>query len=250
MKPKKAPYGLNVLPSLFSLTNLFFGFMSVLLTFHGRYRGAAALIIIAALMDGLDGLVARATHTPSDFGIELDSLADAVSFGLATSILIYYWGMEMAGPPAVFFSFVFLTAGVLRLARYNVRSHVPSDRKHYQGLTVPSAAMFMAAVVNFHPVPLAARESGFLVAVLTLVISLFMVSTFPYRNFVKAFMGRRINIRTALIVAVSLFGVLFYARYVLLLFFGLNVLSGPTLALARAFKKHPKKKPEPKVIPS
>jgi len=242
MKPKKAPSGLNLLPSLFSLTNLFFGFMSVLLTFHGRYRMAAFLIIVAALMDGLDGLVARATHTPTDFGIELDSLADAVSFGLATSVLLYYWGMEMAGPPAVFFSFVFLTAGVLRLARYNVRSHVPSDRKHYQGLTVPSAAMFMAAIVNFHPVPLAARESGFLVAVLTLLISLFMVSTFPYRNFIKAFMGQRINIRTALFVAVSLFGVLFYTRYFLLVFFGINVLSGPAAAFVRVFKKRPRRK--------
>lgn len=250
MKPKKAPSGLKVIPSLFSLTNLFFGFMSVLLTFHGRYRMAAFLIIIAALMDGLDGLVARVTHTPSDFGIELDSLADAVSFGLATSILLYYWGMEMAGPPAVFFSFVFLTAGVLRLARYNVRSHVPSDRKHYQGLTVPSAATFMAAIVNFHPVPLAARESGFLVAVLTLVISLFMVSTLPYQNFIKSFMAHRINIRTALVLAVSLFGVLFYTRYFLLFFFGLNVLSGPIDALVRALKKHPRKKAEPKVIPS
>ncbi|OGD28400.1 MAG: hypothetical protein A2V57_04205 [Candidatus Aminicenantes bacterium RBG_19FT_COMBO_65_30] len=250
MKVKKAYQGVMVLPSLFSLTNLFFGFMSVLLTFQGRYRMAAFLIIIAALMDGLDGLVARAMHAPSDFGVELDSLADAVSFGLATSILLYYWGMEMAGPPAVFFSFVFLTAAVLRLARYNVRSRVPSDRKHYQGLTVPSAAMFMAAVVNFHPVPLATRESGFLVAVLTLVVSLFMVSTFPYRNFIKAFIGHRIDIRNALIVAISLFGVLFYTRYFLLLFFGLNVLSGPTVALVRAFKKHPRKKTEPKVIPS
>jgi CDP-diacylglycerol--serine O-phosphatidyltransferase len=117
MKPKKPNYGLSVLPSLFSLTNLFFGFMSVLLTFQGRYRMAALLIIIAALMDGLDGLVARATNTPSDFGIELDSLADAISFGLATSLLLYYWGMAMAGPPAVFFRFIFLTAGVRRLAR-------------------------------------------------------------------------------------------------------------------------------------
>jgi len=248
MRTKRTPPGLSFLPSLFSLTNLFFGFMSVLMTFHGRYRTAALLIIIAALMDGLDGLVARATHTPSDFGIELDSLADAVSFGLATSVLLYYWGMEMAGPPAVFFSFVFLTAGVLRLARYNVRSHVPSDRKHYEGLTVPSAAMFMAAVVNFHPVPLATRASGFVIAVLTLVISLFMVSTFPYRNYIKAFMSRRIDIRTALFVAVSLFGVLFYTRYFLLLYFGLNVLSGPTAAVVRAAKKHPRKKPESKTV--
>jgi len=250
MKSKKPPKGVMVLPSLFSLTNLFFGFMSVLLTFQGRYRMAAFLIIIAALMDGLDGLVARATHTPSDFGVELDSLADAVSFGLATSVLLYFWGMEMAGPPAVFFSFIFLTAGVLRLARYNVRSRVPSDRKHYQGLTVPSAAMFMAAVVNFHPVPLATRQSGFLVAVLTLVVSLCMVSTFPYRNFVKAFIGHRIDIRTALFLAVSLFCVLFYMRIFLLLYFGLNVLSGPTVALVRAFRKQPRKKPEPKEIPS
>lgn len=243
MKQKKPIYGLNVLPSLFSLTNLFFGFMSILLTFQGHYRSAAILIIIAALMDGLDGLVARATHTPSDFGIELDSLADAISFGLATSLLLYYWGMEMAGPPAVFFSFVFLCAGVLRLARYNVRSHVPSDRKHYQGLTVPSAAIFMASLVNFHPVPLAARESGFLIAVITLVASLFMVSTFPYQNFIKAFIGRRVSIRTGLIVAIVLFGVLFYARYFLLLFFGLNVLSGPAVALVKAFKKAPRRKP-------
>jgi CDP-diacylglycerol--serine O-phosphatidyltransferase len=250
MKVKKPSKGVLVLPSLFSLTNLFFGFMSVLMTFHGRYKMAAFLIIIAALMDGLDGLVARAMHAPSDFGVELDSLADSVSFALATSVLLYFWGMEMAGPPAVFFSFIFLTAGVLRLARYNVRSRVPSDRKHYQGLTVPSAAMFMAAVVNFHPIPLATRQSGFLVAVLTLIVSLCMVSTFPYRNFVKAFTGHRIDIRTALFLAVSLFGVLFYTRLFLLLYFGLNVLSGPTIALVRAFRKQLRKKPEPKVIPS
>jgi CDP-diacylglycerol--serine O-phosphatidyltransferase len=132
-------------------------------------------------MDGLDGLVARATHTPSDFGIELDSLADAVSFGLATSLLLYYWGMEMAGPPAVFFSFVFLTAGVLRLARYNVRSRVPSDRKHYQGLTVPSAAMFRPCVGSPRP----AGDAGISHRRrLTLIICL--ISTFPTGT-IKAF---------------------------------------------------------------
>jgi phosphatidylserine synthase len=110
--------------------------------------------------------------------------------------------------------------------------------------------MFMCAIVNFHPVPLAIRESGFLVAVAMLLVSLCMVSTLPYPNFIKAFIGQRINIRTALVVAVSLFGVLFYARYFMLLYFGLNVLSGPTVALVRLLKKHPRKKTEPKVIPS
>ncbi|MBM3306551.1 MAG: CDP-diacylglycerol--serine O-phosphatidyltransferase, partial [Candidatus Aminicenantes bacterium] len=145
MKIKESQKGLFFLPSLFSVVNLFFGFMSILLTFHGRYRTAAVWIILAALMDALDGLVARATNTPSDFGVELDSLADAVSFGLATSVLLYFWGLEILGPPGIFFSFIFLTAGVLRLARYNVKTRIPTDRKHYQGLTVPSAAFFMAA---------------------------------------------------------------------------------------------------------
>jgi CDP-diacylglycerol--serine O-phosphatidyltransferase len=99
-------------------------------------------------------------------------------------------------------------------------------------------------------VPLATREAGFAVAVLTLLVSLCMVSTIPYRNFVKALLGHRVNIRTALVVSISLVGVLFYARYFLLLFFGLNVLSGPTVALVRMVKKRPRKKAEPKAIPS
>ena len=86
-------------------------------------------------------------------------------------------------------------------------------------------------------------------AVVTLLVSLCMVSTIPYRNFVKAFIGHRIDIRNALIVAILLVGVLFYPRYFLLIYFGLNVLSGPTVALFRAVKKRPRKKTEPKAIP-
>ena len=250
MKVKKNYGEMYLLPSLFSLTNLFFGFLSIQMSLHGRYRWAAFWIIVAAIMDGFDGIVARATKSQSDFGIELDSLADAVSFGAATSTLIFLWGLHRTGAPGMFFSFVFLAAGVLRLARYNVRTKALPDRKYYQGLTVPSAAMFMSAIVNFHPAPLATREAGFLVAVAMLVVSLCMVSSLPYPNFVKAFIGQRVNIRTGLFVAVSLFGVLFYARYFLLLYFGLNVLSGPTVALVRALKKRPRKKTEPKVIPS
>ncbi len=250
MKAKKLSKGIFLVPSIFTLTNLFFGFMSILLTFHGRYKMAAFWIILAAIMDGMDGLVARATKTPSDFGIELDSLSDAVSFGLATSVLLYFWGMKLAGTPGIFFSFLFLTAGVLRLARYNVRTRAVPDRKHYQGLTVPSAAIFMGSLVVFHPAPLETRELAFGLAVLTLFIALCMVSTFPYRNYMKVRSSNRIDILTALLLAVSLVGVIFYTRIFLLVFFSLNVLSGPLSAISKSLKKAPQKKRAVKEIPS
>lgn len=252
MNKKKLQKGIFVVPSLFTLTNLFFGFLSLLLTYHGRYRMAAFWIVIAAIMDGMDGLVARAMKAPSDFGIELDSLSDAISFGLATSVLLYFWGMKLAGPSALFFSFLFLTAGVLRLARYNVRTKSLPDRRFYQGLTVPSAAIFMGSLVIFHPAPLETREAAIGLAGLTFFIAICMVSTFPYRNYTKVLQAHRIDILTALLMAVSLAALIFYPRAALLFFAGLNVVSGPLTAASRALKKSPKKekKSAPKEIPS
>jgi len=94
MKVKKRYGEMFLLPSLFSLTNLFFGFLSIHMSLHGRFRWAAFWIIVAAIMDGFDGIVARATKAQSDFGIELDSLVDSASFGVAASLLIYLWGMK------------------------------------------------------------------------------------------------------------------------------------------------------------
>jgi len=250
MTTPKLRKGIYFVPSLFTLTNLFFGFMSILLTYHGRYRLAAVWIAVAALMDGMDGLVARAMKAPSDFGIELDSLSDAVSFGLATSVLLYFWGMKLAGPPAVFFSFLFLTAGVLRLARYNVRTKSIPDRRYYQGLTVPSAALFMSTLVFFHPAPLETTELAVGLAALTVLIALCMVSTFPYRNYMKVRRSHRIDILTALLLAVSLAGFIFYPRVALLLLASLNVFSGPVTALVRLAKKSLKKRPSAKELPS
>jgi CDP-diacylglycerol--serine O-phosphatidyltransferase len=250
VKTKKLQKGIFFIPSLFTLTNLFFGFMSILLTYHGRYKMAAMWIIIAALMDGMDGLVARAMKAPSDFGIELDSLSDAVSFGLATSVLLYFWGMKLAGPSAIFFSFLFLTAGVLRLARYNIRTKSLPDRRFYQGLTVPSAAIFMSSMVIFHPAPLETRELAVGLAVLTVLIALCMVSTFPYRNYTKILQSHRIDILATLLLAVTLAGFIFYPRFALLFFAGTNVVTGPVTALARVVKGGPKKKTAAKEIPS
>ncbi|NMC66119.1 MAG: CDP-diacylglycerol--serine O-phosphatidyltransferase, partial [Acidobacteria bacterium] len=153
VKIKKPVSTIYFLPSLLTLTNLFFGFLSLTSTFYGRYRWAALWIIFAACLDGLDGLVARATKTSSDFGLQLDSLADAVSFGISTSLLIYFWALKPARYAGFFFSFLFAAAGLLRLARFNVKTKSVPDKRYYQGLTVPSAAIFMASLVIFRPVP-------------------------------------------------------------------------------------------------
>jgi len=225
--------GLFLLPSLFTLTNLYLGYLSIVATFQGRFRTAALLIIVAALMDGLDGIVARAAHTGSEFGIQLDSLSDAVSFGVATPLLLYFWGLRLDGRAGVFFSFLFLTAGVLRLARYNVRTKSQPDRKSYQGLTVPSAAMFMASLVFAHPEPLEGPGLGAALALLTTAVALCMVSTIKYRNFLNVSLRRRIDIRTALMLAVVLAGLLFATGEALVAFFGINVASGPIGSLVR-----------------
>jgi CDP-diacylglycerol--serine O-phosphatidyltransferase len=250
MKVKKNYGEMYLLPSLFSLTNLFFGFLSIQMSLRGHFRWAAFWIIVAAVMDGFDGIVARATKSQSDFGIELDSLADAVSFGAAASVLIFRWGLARAGAPGLFLSFVFLAAGILRLARYNVRTKSIPDRRFYQGLTVPSAAMFMSAWPFFQPAPLQNRETAFLFALLAVFVSFCMISTLPYRNFTNLVFNRKIDIRTALFLAIVLSGLVFYPKHFLLVSFSLNVLSGPVIATARALRKTPRRRPRRKEIPS
>lgn len=246
IKIKEPIRTIPLLPSLITLTNLFFGFMSILFTFYGRYRMAALWIIIAAIMDGLDGLVARVIKASSDFGIELDSLCDSVSFGLATSILLYFWGLKDAGAAGVFLSFVFLTAALLRLARYNIKTRVQIDRRYYQGLTVPSAALFMSSIINFHKEPLSSHSESLLLAGLIIVVSFCMISTLPYRNFVKFLAGRRIDVKLLFLVAVVLAVVIFKTKLALMIIFGLNVLSGPLSAAFKLLKKRVQKQPSPR----
>jgi len=239
---KQASRAVFLLPSLFTLTNLYLGYLSIAATFEGRYRWAAIYIIIAAVMDGLDGLVARLIKATSDFGIQLDSLADTVSFGLATSFLIYIWGLWPTGAKMPFISFLFLTAGVLRLARYNIRTKSQTDRKTYQGLTVPSAAMFMASLVFAHPEPLETRPPAFLIGLLVVIISFFMVSTMRYPNLLSFSPRKKVDAKSLLIVAVFLGGLFLHADIFLVAFFTLNVLSGPALALAKLLQQNTRRR--------
>lgn len=248
--PKKKRRDLYFLPSLLSISSVFFGFMSIVASVGGRFSRAAFWIILAAMMDGLDGIIARAIHSSSEFGIQLDSLADVFAFGAAPSILLFLWGMQSAGPSAIIFCFLYLTAGILRLARYNVTSKSPSDRRFYIGLTIPSAATFMSSLVIFHPRALETKPEVFALILIAQAVAFLMISRIRYRNFLNFRLYQRIDLKTGLFIAVLIGSLLFYHRVFLILFFSFNVLSGPvTLLLERVGSRKAKKSRDPETVP-
>jgi CDP-diacylglycerol--serine O-phosphatidyltransferase len=216
-----------IFPNLITITYVFAGFLSVHATIQGRYSHAALFIIFAAVLDAFDGIAARATGTQSEFGAWLDSLADTFAFGASAAFLVYFWGLtHMATGHAVILSFLFLAAGMLRLAGTAVLPRVSPDRKFCLGLSVPCAAVICAGVVLNHPAPVRAGLPTFLLAVLMIVLSLLMVSSLPYRNLFHIDLRRKADIFTAMAATVIISACLLYPICFLILAF-VFLLSGP-----------------------
>ncbi|MCP3058164.1 CDP-diacylglycerol--serine O-phosphatidyltransferase [Myxococcus sp. K38C18041901] len=183
-----------VLPNLFTVTSIFCGFYAITLCAGEAdpvhlYQAALA-IFFAMFFDGFDGRVARLTKTQSDFGVQLDSLADVVSFGAAPALLVYKWALAPLGFAGLFISFAFAACGALRLARFNVlaaRNPHGGGGSFFVGLPIPLAAGMLVSVIISHHVasqgePL--QESAYVpVAVAVVGLSLLMVSTVRYRTF-------------------------------------------------------------------
>ena len=172
-----------LLPNLFTTAALFAGFYAIVQSMNGRYEIAAVSIFIAMVLDGLDGRVARLTHTQSEFGAEYDSLSDMVSFGVAPSILMYEWAFRDLGKWGWFAAFIYCTGAALRLARFNTNIDVV-DKRYFQGLPSPAAA---ALVAGFVWVMLDNKFTGYdlrwYAAALTVFAGLSMVSNFKYYSF-------------------------------------------------------------------
>ncbi|OGP12621.1 MAG: CDP-diacylglycerol--serine O-phosphatidyltransferase [Deltaproteobacteria bacterium RIFCSPLOWO2_02_FULL_50_16] len=141
--------GIYILPNLFTIASLFFGFYSILKSLNGSFRAAIIFILISGLFDLLDGRIARLTKSESDFGLELDSLVDLISFGVAPAILIYRASLSYFGRFGWLAAFLFIACGALRLARYNVQvSNV--EKRYFQGLPIPAAAGMVVTFVLFY----------------------------------------------------------------------------------------------------
>lgn len=174
--------GLFILPTLFTVGNLFCGYLSVWCSIRGTFETAAILIIAAAVLDMLDGRIARLTNSASRFGEEYDSLADLVSFGVAPAVLAYSWGLADFHRLGWMASFLFVVCGSMRLARFNIQTRV-TDKKYFIGLPIPAAAGTISTLVLATPERL---QSQFWMAgllVLTVILSYLMISTLKYRSF-------------------------------------------------------------------
>src|SRR6266513_1187066 len=175
--------GIYILPNLVTTGSLFAGFYSMVATMNGDFRTAAIWVLVSSIFDGLDGKVARLTGTSSKFGVEYDSLADLVSFGVAPGLLMYLWALRPFGRLGWLAAFLFVVCGALRLARFNVQVNTV-ESKRFVGLPIPAAASMVSATVLlfFH---LNWESSYKRVAILILIYSLafLMVSSVRYYSF-------------------------------------------------------------------
>lgn len=240
--------GVFLLPSLLTTTNIFCGFISIVMTFQLQFEKAALFIIVAGILDGLDGRIARLMNATTEFGGEFDSLADVVSFGLAPAFLIDVWGLSPLERYGWIVSFLFLVCGAVRLARFNIQ-HGASDRRWFVGLPIPMAAAVVAgSVLQFRARLVDPRLSG-LFAGLILVTSLMMVSRARYRSFKDIGLKSRRPFRAVVTIAAMLAVAALHPPLVLLIGAYAYLLSGPGtyfLSLLRGGSRQPAPQDDPR----
>jgi len=239
IKKEGSRRGIYILPNIFTSLNLFCGFYAVIASIDGKFVAAAVAIIIGVMFDILDGKIARATNTSSKFGIEYDSLADLMSFGLAPGVMIYLWALKPLGRIGWLAAFLFMACGALRLARFNSQvGTVSSD--YFVGLPIPGGAGMAATTVLFcHRFGISGKVNPILILILLYFLSFLMVSTIKYNSFKKPELFRKMNFNV--LVAVILILIFIAAQPSIALFIlGLAyVISGPFTAIRHhKQKKH------------
>lgn len=227
--------GVYLLPNLFTTAALFAGFYAIISGMKGNFEAAGLAIIVAQLLDGFDGRVARMTNTTSAFGVQYDSLSDMVSFGLAPALVIFSWGLEPLGKLGWAAAFLYAACAALRLARFNTQVEVV-DNKFFVGLASPPAAAILATTVWLWHDVVPPLEVSVLVALATICIGLLMVSSVSYTSF------KGVNFRGRVPFAVMLAALLIFTVViidpptVLLAMACLYCISGPAMAVFRFVK--------------
>ena len=199
-RPRRFRRGAYLLPSLFTVANMFCGWACIVFAMRGEYVTAAPFIGFAIVLDGLDGRVARATGATSDFGVEFDSLADVISFGVAPATLVFAWGLEPLGRLGWAVAFLWLAAAAVRLARFNIQGK-EADKRYFIGLPSPAAAGVPASTVFAYPVGFAEPGAALAALPIVLVPAALMVSRLRFRSFGALIPGRRRSYLTPLVIA-------------------------------------------------
>jgi CDP-diacylglycerol--serine O-phosphatidyltransferase len=236
------PRGIYLLPNLFTTGGLFGGFYAIIAASLGNFEAACIAIFIAGILDGVDGRVARMTNTQSEFGVQYDSLADLVSFGMAPALVMYHWAlsaMKLDGPiPGKIgwlVAFLYAACAALRLARFN--SQVGQvDKRWFIGLASPAAAGLMASFVwTFHDLGFSGTELRYVAAGVCIVAGLLMVSRVRYNSFKSGggVRAERVPFYTIVIAVAALIALWIDPPRVLLAAALLYALSGPVLWFRR-----------------
>jgi CDP-diacylglycerol--serine O-phosphatidyltransferase len=260
--PRQLRKGMYVLPSLFTTANIAFGYYAILQVINAtaaepwRFDNAAKAIGFAVLFDGLDGRIARMTGTSSDFGRELDSLADVITFGVAPALLAWMWGFRQLPAASLgqlytklvqfgaIASFLFLMAGASRLARFNIASNPqPSNpgrpgKKYFVGMPIPAGAGVVAAVVHFSAGdPIASWWTAITWMLMVVALGYLMVSTWRFYSFKDIDFRSRKPFRLVLLFALLFAAIRFYSQWVLFLIALLYLFSGVFWRLKWIFRR-------------
>jgi CDP-diacylglycerol--serine O-phosphatidyltransferase len=221
-KPAK---GIYILPNLFTTASLFAAFYAIIQSTVGNFSNAAIAVIVAAVLDMLDGRVARMTNTASDFGKEYDSLVDLVAFGLAPALILFEWGLQALGKAGWLVAFTYVATTALRLARFNTQEN-PSKR-YFQGLPCPAAAVLLAAGIwtaeSYLLSGTAYVATGF---ILMALLAFAMVSAMPYRSFKDLDLKHRVPFVAVLALVLGFVLISFDPPGVLFALFSTYALSG------------------------
>lgn len=238
--------GIYLLPNLFTTAALFAGFYAIVQAMNGHFELAAVAIFVAMVLDGLDGRVARLTHTQSAFGAEYDSLSDMVSFGVAPALIAYVWALKGMGKLGWIAAFIYCVGAALRLARFNTQLDV-ADKRYFQGLPSPAAAALIAGLVwVMNEYGVEGSDVKWLAFAVTLFAGLTMVSNVRYYS------GKDINLRRSvpfIVVFLIAMGFVLIAYSPPEMLFGvvaLYALSGYVMSAWTMLRKKPK---TPKVEP-
>jgi CDP-diacylglycerol---serine O-phosphatidyltransferase len=228
--------GVYILPNLFTTGNLFCGFWAIISVFHEKFEYAAYAILLASVFDVLDGKVARLSGATSKFGVQYDSLADLVSFGIAPALLAFSWALRPYGKFGWLAAFLFVVCGALRLARFNVQS-ASGEVKYFKGLPIPAAASMIALTILLY---LELIETGWVkdIAVLAMIyiLAFLMVSNIRYFSFKELDLAKRKPFSIFIFIILSMIVIIMQPVIVLFIFALAYVFSGPVMMM-RAWRK-------------
>jgi CDP-diacylglycerol--serine O-phosphatidyltransferase len=224
------------MPTLFTVGNLFCGYSSVVQASLGDLELAALLILAAGILDGIDGRIARLTKTTSAFGMEFDSLADIVSFGIAPAFLAYHWALHPCGRIGWSLAFLYVVCAAMRLARYNIHAGA-DDKRHFVGLPSPMAGCVLACLVFASPEPPQSGSLAVALAVLVLCVAVLMISRLRYRSFREIDLRNRRPYTFVLPLAAIVVAVVVHPKEVLLVLCSAYLLHPPAAYLSAVWRR-------------